>query len=144
MEKGLFRALEPIRAARVLTLGALAIACSLSLVCAGRLLYPAGLPRERMRRLLADSTLAAALLRTIDGAQGTVVAKKVATAMAKELPPFAKAGATDSFQSLMPPLAAAVTIAVTCLVVISFTLLSQYFRSTRVKEALAALERQRV
>ncbi len=134
LEKGLLKALEPMRVPRVLTLGALAIVCTLSMVCVGRLFYPAGLARERIRRLLVDSTLAAALLRTIDGAQGAAVARKVAISLA--------VGNADSVHPMIPSLAAGVTIAVTGFVVLSFTLLSQYFRSRQVQEVLAATERR--
>ncbi len=48
-------ALEPMREPRSLVLGTLAVTCAFAFVAAARMLRPAGLPREGMRRLLPEA-----------------------------------------------------------------------------------------
>src|SRR5689334_3976121 len=55
-------ALESMREARSLVLGALSVACALAFVSAGRLLRPAGIPLEAARQVLGWSAVAAAVL----------------------------------------------------------------------------------
>ncbi len=76
-------AVEAMRVARVLTLSGLGLACALNFVAASRLIWPRGLRRESMRRLVVGSSVAVALLRTLDGAQLTVVARRVGGAMGR-------------------------------------------------------------
>ncbi len=80
-----FSALESMRESRSLILGALLVAYALVFVSAGRMLRPDGLRLEGMRRLLGASALAVAVLRTIDGAQLTVVASRMAPTLANAM-----------------------------------------------------------
>ena len=78
-------ALEHIREPRMVVLFALALACSLCFVASTRLLRPAGLPREGVRRILVWGLVSAAVLRTIDGAQDTVLDQSMADVMRRSL-----------------------------------------------------------
>jgi hypothetical protein len=128
-------ALEQMREPRMVLLFALALACSLSFVASSRLLRPAGLPREGVRRILVWALVAAAALRTIDGAQATVVARSAADVLRRGLtiPEGMSGEAAEQVRGLVAPAAFLVAILQTVLVVGPFLLLSQYFRSTRVK-----------
>jgi len=142
VEKALVRALQPIRGVRAAILSALSVACAFSFVSAGRLLYPRGLSRENMRRLLGIALLVAAVLRTIDGAQWAVVMHRVA----KEAAPHLLEGTLESGISgevdakQLTMLFNAVSVLQTGFVVGAFTLLAHYFRLQRVKEGIAAAQ----
>ncbi len=143
VERVMIRALRPMRAFRAGTLSALSVACAFCFVSAGRLLYPRGLSRENMRRLLGTSLLIAAVLRTVDGAQWAVVMHRVA----KEAAPQLLQGALDNpagvdleAKQLMPAVFSAVSVVQTVIVVGAFTLLAHYFRLQRVKEGIAAAQ----
>ncbi|QRK04995.1 hypothetical protein JQX13_32940 [Archangium violaceum] len=134
-------ALEPMRESRALTLGALSVACALVFVAAGRMLRPDGLPLERMRRMLGGAAITAALLRTIDGAQGAVVARRMGPVMVeamRTLPEF-QGPAADHLQ-VMPWLVSASAVGLTALVAGTFALLGQYFRSEHVRQAVSLLD----
>ncbi len=134
-----FAALEPMREPRSLILGALSVACALVFVSAGRMLRPDGLPLERMRRMLGGAAISAALLRTIDGAQGAVVAKRMGPFMVeamKSLPDFQGPAAANL--QVMPWLVMASSVGLTAFVAGTFALLGQYFRSERVRQAISA------
>ncbi|MDY7230593.1 hypothetical protein [Hyalangium rubrum] len=134
-------ALEPMRDSRILTLGALAIACAFTFVAAGRMLRPAGLPREGMRRMLGGVAIIAAILRTIDGAQWMVVVKRSSTAMAEAmstLPQFQDPTFAQQLKSTVPILMSAITLAQTAVIAGAFVLIGQYFHSARVREAITA------
>ncbi|WNG35643.1 hypothetical protein F0U61_19710 [Archangium violaceum] len=132
-------ALEPMRESRALILGALSVACALSFVAAGRMLRPEGLPLERMRRMLGGAAISAALLRTIDGAQETVVARRMAPAIIEAMKtlPELQGQAIEQFQAV-PWLFSASTVGLTAFVAGTFALLGQYFRSERVRQAIIA------
>ncbi|HSP78612.1 MAG TPA: hypothetical protein VLQ93_08795 [Myxococcaceae bacterium] len=134
-------AVEGMRDSRSLILGALAVACAFAFVSAGRLLQPGGLSQERIRRLLGGATLSAAILRTIDGAQMTVVASRSGPAMAETLvshlqPPDPSVAA--QLQAQLPSLLSTSMVVMTLLVAGSFALLTQYFRSERVRQVILA------
>jgi hypothetical protein len=136
-----FAALEPMREPRSLVLAALSGACALVFVSAGRLLRPDGLPLERMRRLLGGASIAAALLRTIDGAQWMVVAKRMGIAMAEAmvtLPEFKEPEMAAQVKVTVPLLMSGSTVLQTAFVAGAFALLGQYFRSERVRQAISA------
>lgn len=135
-----FAALEPMRESRSLVLGALSVACALAFVTAGRLLRPGGLPLERMRRLLGGAAIAAALLRTIDGAQWAVVARRMAPAMMEVLHtvPNLDAQALADVRANLPGFAAALTMGMTALIAGTFAVLGQYFRSEGVRQVISA------
>jgi hypothetical protein len=136
-----FAALEPMREPRSVVLGALAVACALAFVASGRLLRPAGLPREGMRRLLGGAALTSALLRTIDGAQATVVSRRMGAAMAEhigKLSEFQDPEVASMMKRIAPTLLASGSVVQTALVAGAFALLGQYFRSQRVRDAITA------
>ncbi|QRO00763.1 hypothetical protein JRI60_17880 [Archangium violaceum] len=136
-----FAALEPMREPRSLVLGALSVACALVFVSAGRLLRPDGLPLGRMRRLLGGAAIAAAFLRTIDGAQWMVVARRMGIAMAEAmstLPEFKEPEMAAQVKATVPLLMSGSTVLQTAFVAGTFALLGQYFRSERVRQAVSA------
>lgn len=144
LDAGLIRALQPMRTSRAITLAALSIACAFSFVAAGRLLYPSGLSRENMRRLLVGSLLVVALLRTIEGAQWAVVMRRVAGEMGKAFVTFSgnrEQLPEEQVRHLIPPLALGAAIFQTLLVVGTFVLFSHYFRSARVQQMVASTSR---
>src|SRR5262249_34721602 len=112
-------------------------------VSAGRLLYPRGVSRESMRRLLGTSLLIAAVLRTVDGAQWAVVMHRVAKEAGPQLfeGAFENAAGVDlEAKQLVPAVFSAVTVLQTGIVVGAFTLFAHYFRLQRVKEGIAAAQ----
>ncbi len=132
-------ALESMRGARVLTLLALTVASTLTFVGAFRLLRPAGAAREDVRRLLERTAVACAVLRTIDGAQMTVLAKKIGGASdrvmaSSDLP----GGYPDGF---MAAVLSATSIGMTVVVAGGFLGLSMYFRSNGLRAWVAAADR---
>ncbi len=132
---------EPMRESRTLVLGGLSLACAFMFVCAGRLLKPAGLPMERIRRLISGAAIIAALLRTIDGAQSAVIGRSVGTAAINvlgTLPEFQNPETLAQLKAGLPGLAAAFAMGLTALIAGTFALLGQYFRSERVREAIIA------
>jgi hypothetical protein len=136
-----YSALEPMREARSLVLGALSVACAFAFVSAGRLLRPGGLSMERMRRMLGATAFAAAALRTIDGAQWAVVVRRTAQAMAEAmstLPEFKDPALSAQLQSTLPSILLVGTGFHTLLIAGTFALLGQYFHSERVRQAITA------
>jgi hypothetical protein len=132
-------ALEHMREPRLVVLFALAMACSLSFVASTRLLRPAGLPREGVRRILVWALVVAAVFRTVDGAQSAVVAKSAAEVVRRglKLPAGLSEAAAEELRGFMASAALLVAPLWTAVVAGSFILLSQYFRSARVKEWVA-------
>lgn len=134
-------ALEPMREPRSLILGALAITCALAFVAAGRMLRPAGLPREGMRRLLGGAAIIAALLRIIDGAQWLVVVKRAnaATVEAMILPlKDLQSPVADLMRQLIPHIPPTLALAHTFFIAGAFVVIGRYFHSDRVREAVTA------
>jgi len=129
------RAMQPDRQARAALLVVLAISLWFTFVSAGRVLRPAGLPREGIRRLLCGAALVSAVLRTVDGAADAAFALRLAR-IARELIP-----ASASFPPpwlLRPPFTVGMSVLRTVLVAGALAIVAQYFRSARVK-AWAAL-----
>jgi hypothetical protein len=135
-------ALEQMREPRMVVLFALALVCSLGFVASTRLLRPAGLPREGVRRILVWTLVVAAALRTIDGAQSSAVARSTAEVLRRglALPEGMSGAAAEQMRGLVAPAALVAVILQTALVVGPFILLSQYFRSPRVKEWVATAD----
>ena len=131
------RASKPDRHARAALLVVLAISMFFTFVCAGRVLRPAGLPREGIRRLLCGAALASAILRTVDGAADAAVALRFARFAAQLIPPGSGQSPPDSV--LTPTLTVGTSIVQTVLVAGTLAIVAQYFRSARVK-AWAALQ----
>ncbi len=134
-------ALEPMRESRSLVLGALSVACAFTFVASGRLLRPGGLPLERVRRLLGGASIAVALLRTIDGAQWAVVARRMAVTLVDALRQQPEFQAPEMAAQLEPTVLffmSATTMLQTALVAGTFALLGTYFRSDTVRQAVIA------
>jgi hypothetical protein len=137
-------ALEQMREPRMVLLFALALACSLSFVASTRLLRPAGLPREGVRRILVVALVVAAVLRTVDGAQEAVVARSAAAALRRgpSVPEGADVTVGEQVRAVMAAATLAAPIVQMAVVVAALLLLSQYFRSARVKEWVAHADAQ--
>lgn len=134
-------ALEPMRETRSLVLGSLAVTCAFAFVAAARMLRPAGLPREGMRRLLGGATIIAALLRIIDGAQWLVVVNRAnaATVEAMSLPlEKLQSPAADLMRQLIPHIPPALALAHTFFIAGAFVVIGRYFHSDRVRQAVIA------
>lgn len=138
-------ALEPMASSRAFVLAALSVACGLVFVSAGRLLRPAGLPRNGMRGLLGGSALAAAVLRTIDGAQAALVARRMASALVEVLQKngdFGQLASIERAPAVISTVYLTVAVAPTALVAGAFVVLSTYFHSERVKQIVAFGDKQ--
>jgi hypothetical protein len=137
-------ALEHMREPRIVVLFALALACSLSFVASTRLLRPAGLPREGIRRILVVALVVAAALRTIDGAQATVVARSAAGTLRQglTLPASVDGAVVEQVRGMVAVATLAAPIVQMGVVVVALLLLSQYFRSSGVKEWVAHADTQ--
>jgi hypothetical protein len=122
---------EQMREPRMVVLFALALACSLTFVASVRFLRPAGLVREHVRRILVWALVVAAVLRTIDGAQAAAVARRAADGL--RLPPGIEGTAAEQLRAVAPAALMTEAILTTVLVAGAFIVLSQYFRSPRVR-----------
>ncbi|RKH40491.1 hypothetical protein [Corallococcus sicarius] len=137
-------ALSPMRESRALVLCGLTVACTLLFFASSRMLRsPEGIHRDGFRQLLGGAGIFAALLRTIDGAQWTVVARHTSQAMVeglKGLPEFQDPLAADQLRALVPSLMTVSAVLPTVLVAGAFAMLAQYFRSERVREVIVTLD----
>jgi len=129
------RAMRPDRQARAALLVILAISLMFTFVSAGRVLRPAGLPREGIRKLLCTSAVISAVLRTVDGAADAAFSLRLARIAAQLVPP----GEPLAEWLLRPPFAVGISVFRTVLVAGALAIIAQYFRSARVK-AWAALQ----
>ena len=129
------RAMQPDRHARAALLIVLAISLFFTFVSAGRVLRPAGLPREGIRRLLCGAAVVSAVLRTVDGAADAAFALRFGRFAAQLVPP--KEGPANWL--LGPTFTVGASVVRTLLVAGLLAIIAQYFRSARVK-AWAALQ----
>ena len=130
------RAMKPDRQARAALLVVLAISLWFTFVCAGRVLRPAGLPREGIRRILCWSATISAGLRTVDGAADAAFALRFARIAGQMVPAGQQLPAEWLLQS---PFTVGTSVLRTVLVAGALAIIAQYFRSARVK-AWAALQ----
>ena len=130
------RAAQRDRHARAALLVVLAVSMFFTFVSAGRVLRPAGLPREGIRRLLCGAALASAVLRTVTGGADAAFALRFARLATQVLPAGERFPAPSG---VTPMLTVGISIAQTVLVAGSLAIIAQYFRSARVK-AWAALQ----
>lgn len=142
-----FAVLEPVHESRSVLLGALAVTCAVSFVAAGRLLRPAGISRESMRKMLGATALVAAVLRTIDGAQNAVMTRHMVGPLAEVMRASVEKQGEEAvafFQAhllpALPTVALVWNVVQTALIAGCFALLSQYFRSQRVRDTVVALD----
>jgi hypothetical protein len=129
--------LNGMKDGRSFLLACLAFASALTFVALGRLVRPAGLPREGMRKLLVGSALVAAFLRVIEGAQTAVISKKVGSilgAAMNQVPEYQTPGAHIDFVHFASQGLLAATMGWTVLVAGVFLVLSQHFRSPSIRE----------
>ncbi len=144
LQRAQLAALEQAREPRMVILFSLAVTCALVFVAAGRLLRPGALPREGMRKLLAGAALLAALLRTVDGAQETVVAQRTVPLLEQGM----SAGSGEDprvaqmVRQVLPRALVGTTVLRTVFVAGLLLVLAQHFRSERVKEWVAAEDGQ--
>ena len=141
-------ALLGMKAPRAVVLGTLALACLFAFTSALRLVRSGDLPLEGLRRILSGSLLIAAFLRTIDGAMMAAVAQKMGKAaaplMLKSHPEAAAMeGGAEALMESIPTFMLLGVAGTTALISGGFLLLGQYFRSEKVKEALALLDVER-
>ena len=136
-----YAALEPMREPRSLILVGLTVACAFTFIAASRLLRPDGLPLESMRRLLGGAAIAAAILRTMDGAQFAVVFRRMGEALGQtmSLPPDIQDPTEIAMMRAFAPVFMTVTAVLwTAFIAGTFALLGQYFRSERVRQVITA------
>jgi hypothetical protein len=129
------RSLQPDRQARAALLIVLAISLFFTFVSAGRVLRPAGLPREGIRRLLCGAAVVSAVLRTVDGAADAASAIRFGRLAAQVVGP----GERPPPDWVLGPFTVGVSVGQTVLVAGTLAIIAQYFRSARVK-AWAALQ----
>jgi len=130
------RAMRPDRQARSALLIILAISLWFTFVSAGRVLRPAGLPREGIRRLLCGAAVVSAVLRTVDGGADAAFALRFGRIASQLMP----AGPDLPTQwMLASPFIVGLSVLRTVLVAGTLAIIAQYFRSARVK-AWAAVQ----
>ncbi len=129
--------LETMSVSRSLILMALAGCASLAFLASLRIRWPSGFRRSASARLIGGSLFAAALFRTLDGAQSLVIARRSAEAAIKAIE---KLPTVDYPTSLLVILPTVLNIGLTLLIVGLFLLLGHYFRSERVQTMFIALD----
>lgn len=128
--------LETMGLWRSLILMALAGTASLMFLASLRLRWPDGFPRSASARLIGGAAFAAALFRTLDGAQSLVLTRREAAAALKayeHAPDFSAA-------EILAPLPTVLSIGITCAVVGGFLVIGHYFRSERVRDIFVTLD----
>jgi hypothetical protein len=130
-------AIEGMGASRVLILLALSATASMVFMGALFIRWSSNAPRANLARLLGTAAFAAALFRTLDGAQELVIARHAAQAGVKALiaanVPDAAAGSGFTLGVI-----SAVSVLWTAFVVGLFLFLGSYFRSDTVRGLLEA------
>jgi len=112
----------------------------LASVSALRLLYPAGLPREGMRRITGGTLLIAGFLRTIDGAMRLVITSRSAEMVRKELQSGAVMSGLEGQPDMIPTVLMGTSVAVTVFMVGALVGGGQYLRSERAKQIVQELD----
>jgi hypothetical protein len=129
---------ESMRGSRGLISFALMIATSLVSISALRLLRPMGEPRELARQRLGAVTLAAAVFRTLEGAQSAAIARRAGAAFDKVM------GAADVPGGWPPEFFAtgytAMSMLTSFFVGGGLVMLTLYYRSARVRAQVSALD----
>ncbi|MFP2957422.1 hypothetical protein ACLEPN_06210 [Myxococcus sp. 1LA] len=135
-----YATLEPMREPRAVLLALLAVACAFVSVSAARMLSPENLSRDAMRRVLSRAAIIAAVLRTIDGAQMSVAKQRLFAALAEpmsKMPEFPPDITIEASREILGAMGAGTAIFGTAVVAGTFVILGQYFRSQRVRDAVA-------
>jgi len=141
-QRAYVQTLSGMRDSRALILIALSFAAGLAFVSAARLLWPGGIPREAIRRVTAGATLASGILRILDGAQQTAIARQVGLAVSKLAGPFQGMNAeeSDAVRAVAGTMAIGAAVAITALFGGGLVLLAQYLRSGRARQLIGALD----
>jgi hypothetical protein len=130
-----------VKDSRSFLLACLAFASALTFVALGRMLRPAGMRREGMRRLLVGSATSAAVLRVIVGAQFASFSSKLAAAVAPIAAKLPQAQVPELKDvDLASYYADGMFVAIalwTALVAGVFVILSAHFRSPQIRELVA-------
>lgn len=134
-------AIESMKGTRSVILLALSTSAALVFVAGLRLRWPGGIARRGVARLLGVSAAVSALLRTLDGAQALVIVRRGTAALDRVL------ASSASPELQLPPglnvaLYSALSVGLTVTVVGLFLALGAYFRSARITELFANLDRQ--
>ncbi len=129
--------LETMSLSRSLILMALAGCASMAFLASLRIRWPSGFPRSASARLIGGAAFAAALFRTLDGAQSLVIARRSADAAIKAIE---KLPTVDYPTSLLVVVPTVMNIGLTSLIVGLFLLIGHYFRSDRVQTMFIALD----
>ncbi|NOJ80175.1 hypothetical protein [Myxococcus xanthus] len=135
-----YAALEPMREPRAVLLGLLAVACAFVSVSAARMLNPENLHRDTLSRVLSRAAIIAAGLRTIDGAQMSVAKQRLFAALAEpmsKMPEFPPDITVETSREILSAMGVGSAVFGTVVVAGTFAILGQYFRSQRVREAMA-------
>lgn len=130
-----------MRGSRLAILIALWALSTFAFVGALRLLRPNGAAREAVRRVLGTTLLVGAVMRTLDGAQSAAIARRAGrefdallVAKGSELP----GGWPDGFATFA---STAGSMLLSLVVGGTLLMLSRYYRSDRVRELIATLDR---
>jgi hypothetical protein len=130
-ERATLSAIEAMATPRAIVLGLLAVSALLVFVTALQIRWSIDAPPAALARRLGIAALASAVLRTLDGAQQLVIARRAAEANGRAL---LGAGAPDSETviAVTRTLVSAVSVGWTLLIVAFFVALGTYIRSPKV------------
>lgn len=134
-------AIEGMRWPRAIILLGLSSAAAAVFVSALRLRWPAGVVRARLTLFLSRAALVAAIARTLDGAQELVIVRAAARAFEKSLiEQNVDAQLAGPSLEAFTGVSLVTTIAVTAL----FVTVSSYFKSERIQQTFALIDRNTV
>lgn len=137
MMRSQLQALESMRGPRLAILLLLSTASALVFVSALRLRWPSGVARPGVARLLGASAIACAILRTLDGAQLLVVARRGAASWDKVMAKSEVLRGAQVPEGFNVFLMSAASVGLTLAMAGAFVALGMYFRSPHVGELLA-------
>jgi hypothetical protein len=135
-QRAMLNAIEQMAAPRVLVLGLLASITLLIFVTSLQIRWSVEAPEVTLARRLAGLSIAAAVLRTIDGAQSLVIERRAFEAFGKAM---LASGIPEAAQSVefTRALTSVASIGWTATVVTLFMAVSSYFQSDRVQAVFA-------
>lgn len=134
--------LESMQASRVIVMCGLMVFSGLTLVGTARLLWPAGLSRDGIRRLLGTTAIITGALRVVDGAQTAAIARRMGIVLNEGLAVTSLPGADplsiELVRKVGPAVLMGTAIVQTAVVAGIFVLFGQYLKSERVAQLFAA------
>lgn len=128
--------IEAMRWPRVVVLFLLSSASAMVLIATIRLRWPGGMPRLAVLQLLSRASLGSAVLRVLDGAQQLVIVQASADAYERTLTEQ-HVDVPSSLNFLFSAGSVVMTVVVTGL----FVAASSYFRSERLQQTIALVDR---